>query len=337
MTTPRFTERLTDELGVPTWRTATDSSPRSHVWLAELRGTPVVVKEIVGSTAAFEREATALRLAGRVDPPVTPALLGADDGILVLELLTQRPIPADWPIHYADGLRRLHSATSADDDGVLPRWTPPTERDVGAFLALARRFDVPVPPAVESELDDLLHRLAPTGFALLHGDPCPGNDIYTDDGIRFVDLEQASLGDGATDLAYLRIGLPTCWCSLALDPDVITAAERAYGATDVADACAGWLLRGDALVQKSQRDNIDQLARMSTTDWTWGTATARERFVHRLGVVAADSDRFVAFGRLAATLRTTLLDVWRDVRPLLTIRPDTWPRSGRKGSPSPGR
>lgn len=320
MSQPQWSERLADELGVPVWRRRFASSPRSNVWLAELGSVSVVVKEVVSD--AFDREVAALRLASRVDPPVAPALLGVDDHVMVLEYVAGGPVPDDWPVAYARALRRLHDATSAIDEGALPRWSPPTRRDVDSFLAFARGLDVPVPGAVESELDDLLLRLAPTGFSLLHGDPCPPNDMYTESGVRFVDLEQASLGDGATELAYPRIGFPTCWCSLALDPDLLRAAEAAYGECDVVDACAGWLLRGDALVQKAERDTSDRhLALVSTQDWGWGTGTARQRVAHRLGVVAADHERMVAFGRLAAALREKMIARWPGLRPLPATRP----------------
>ncbi|SCE54435.1 hypothetical protein GA0115261_107136 [Streptomyces sp. OspMP-M43] len=66
-----------------------------------------------------------------------------------------------------------------------------------------------------------MHRLARApGHALLHGDPCPGNDPHTIDGTRFIDFEQVSLGSGPVELA-----------------------------------------------------------------WKWGTATARQCLVHRLGAV----------------------------------------------------
>lgn len=115
-------------------------------------------------------------------------------------------------------------------------------------------------PGVRAELDALVLRLgrAP-GNALLHGDPCPGNDLHTTGGVRFIDFEQAAWGSGLMELAYLRIGFPTCWCVTASSEALLHRAEDAYrtawhaetGAAlpvDLTDACAGWLIRGDALV-----------------------------------------------------------------------------------------
>jgi tRNA A-37 threonylcarbamoyl transferase component Bud32 len=305
------------------------------VWLAELGSTPVVIKQVVGGATAaarFTRETTALRLAARVDPPVAPAVLGvdADHQVMVLEHIAGGPAPEDWIVGYATALARLHAATTAADAAALPGWSGPDARDVDAFMAFAAALAADVPDAVADELAALVARLStPAGFALLHGDPCPANDLYTTCGVRFVDFEQASLGDGITELAYLRIGFPTCWCATAPDPALVAEAESAYRtapgtepAGDLADACAGWLIRGDALVERAHRDGTDHLAVASREDWMWGTATARQRLLHRLGVVAdLATDRLAALGRLAADLRGRMLTAWPALEPLPARRP----------------
>ncbi|RKE21037.1 phosphotransferase [Streptomyces sp. TLI_171] len=348
-------ERLRAELGPPRRVRRLVSSPRSRVWRAELGGAPVVVKQLVDSPGAddrYAREAAALTLAGRAGSPgrtVVPALLGTDPAarILVLERLEDHTPPAEWQIDYATALAELHASAPADLDDLagtapgtaLPAWTGPTGRELGCFLALARTLDVPAPPGVRTELEALLGRLSttPARHALLHGDPCPGNDLHTADGVRFVDFEQSSLGPGAVELAYLRIGFPTCWCSTAPPTPVLDAAEAAYrtawraatGAdaatpAELADACAGWLLRGDALVPKADRGTADHLARVSHTDWTWGTATARRRLLHRLRAVAALADQDTAlplFGRFCATFATRARTTWPSATPLPAERP----------------
>jgi phosphotransferase family enzyme len=328
--TPDYGDTLRSTLGTPTWRHRLDSSPRSLVWLADIAGSPVVVKQVTGGAdadARFGREVTALRLAARAAVPVAPELLGVDGGrrVLVLEHLAGGPLPADWPVRWAAALARLHATTTAADAGALPRWAPPGPGDAAAFAGFAAALGVPVPAGVADEIDALLRRLAePSGFALLHGDPCPGNDFYAT-GARFVDLEQASLGAGATELAYLRIGFPTCWCVTAPDADVIADAERAYrdagGATgSLADACAGWLVRGDALVQKAHRDSGDHLAAAVAADWAWGTATARQRLLHRLGVVAGFADALPGLATLCTRLHQQMTNRWPALYPLPTDR-----------------
>lgn len=309
------------------------------MWSVELGGRQAVVKQVIGAgaDARYAREVEALRLAARVHVPVVPRLLGTDPvaRVLVLERVRELPPSADWPVGWAGALARLHAATGPEDLGRLPQWQGPTPADAEAFLRLAEVLQVPVPGQLPGELDRLLDRLVPTGqHALLHGDPCPPNDLHSPQGVRFIDLEQASLGSGLVELAYLRIGFPTCWCVTAVPPEIRDRAEDAYraewtAATGVGlpadltgaltDACVGWLIRGDALVQAAYRRSADHLARLTRQDWTWGTATARQRLAHRLAVVANGTTSradLTGLHHLTKAMRGQLLRRWPHIQPL---------------------
>ncbi|MCG5215934.1 phosphotransferase [Streptosporangium soli] len=324
--------RLRAVLGEPAEVESVQSSPRSEVWMATFGGTETVVKRVVGGSDATERcarEIIALGFAARAEPPVAARLITTDPGAatLVLERLAEQPAGDDWPVRYAESLARLHAVTGPADEGALPRWQPPTAADADAFLAFARALEVPVPAGVPGELAALLARLdAPGHHAMLHGDPCPDNSLLTPGGVRFIDLEQAALGNGLMELAYLRVGFPTCWCSLAIPGGVLAEAEERYRAVwkaakgddvsgSLADACAGWLLRGDALVERARRGTVDHLAVVPGDDWTWGTATARQRLVHRLDVVAGTHE-LGDLSPLAAALRDRMLTRWPTLTPL---------------------
>ncbi|MFD7867708.1 phosphotransferase family protein [Streptomyces sp. NPDC057682] len=345
-----FTEQLRSAVGTPRRATLLDSSPRSRVWRVRLAdGRQVAVKQItddgapgVDAGSRFAREVAALRLAGRATAPaVAPVLLATDPEvrIMVLELLDTSAQPEDWLPGYAEALARLHALTGPDDAGTLPAWAGPTAADAESFLALARALDVPVPPRVPDELDALLVRLDPAPHhALLHGDPCPGNDVHTAGGVRFLDFEGASLGNGLIELAYLRIGLPTCWCAMSVTGAPLAEAEGIYRSTwrdltgrevpgDLADACAAWLIRGDSLVERAERGTVDQFARVPGKDFEWGYITARERLVHRLDVVAGlarDHDGLESLGRLCSDLANRLLTHRPAPRPLPTHRTRPW-------------
>ncbi|RSO10154.1 aminoglycoside phosphotransferase [Streptomyces sp. WAC 06783] len=340
-----FTDVLRDRLGAAHNAVRLSSSPRSRVWRVELRGAPAVVKQAVDGADADERyarEVAALRLASRVTPPVVPRLLGTDPAarVLVLEQVDHRRPAPEWVVGYAAALARLHAATaSVPADGTpppLPAWSGPAPADIDSFLTLADRLAAPVPDGTDAELAALLHRLGSApGRALLHGDPCPGNDLHAPDGIRFIDFEQSCLGNGLTELAYLRVGFPTCWCVTATPEPLLREAEAAYGreweaATgsappgDLVDACAGWLIRGDALVQRAHRGGTDHLARLPDEDWEWGTVTARQRLAYRLGVVArltADRDDLGGLSRLAEAMRARMLGHWPGLTPPPRERP----------------
>ncbi|MFF8607132.1 phosphotransferase family protein [Streptomyces sp. NPDC015346] len=336
-----FAEQLRAELGSPRCSRRLSSSPRSRVWRVELPEATVVVKQIVDGPDADERyarEVAALRLAARADMPVVPAVLATDPGerVLVLEHLDHGRPAGDWIVGYAAALARLHAVGRPEDVGVLPRWQGPNQADVESFLRLAGALEVPVASGVSDELHALVNRLdqAP-GHALLHGDPCPGNDLHTATGIRFIDFEQASLGSGSMELAYLRIGFPTCWCVTSASEPLLGRAESAYreewravtgheAQDGLADACAGWLLRGDALVERARRESIDHLARIPHRDWKWGTATARQRLVHRLGVVSqltADHTSLSGLSGLSSAMRQRMLVRWPALQPVPTQRP----------------
>ncbi|MBZ4019284.1 phosphotransferase family protein [Streptomyces purpurogeneiscleroticus] len=336
-----FGDALRTELGLPGRSRKLSSSPRSRVWRVEFPTATAVLKQLVagpGADERYAREVAALRLASRAETPVVPALLATDPGerVLVLEHLEHRRPAGDWIVDYAAALARLHATARPEDAGALPRWQGPARADVESFLRLAGALEVPVPSGVPGELHDLVHRLgrAP-GHALLHGDPCPGNDLHTPTGLRFIDFEQASLGSGLMELAYLRIGFPTCWCVTSAAEPLLERAEGAYRAEwraltgseaedGLADACAGWLLRGDALVQRAHRDSTDHLARIPHRDWKWGTATARQRLVHRLGVVArmtAGHASLSGLSGLSTAMRQRMLTRWPALRPVPAQRP----------------
>ncbi|WP_328885728.1 aminoglycoside phosphotransferase family protein [Streptomyces sp. NBC_00316] len=336
-----FGEMLRAELGSPRHARRLGSSPRSRVWRAELSGTQVVVKQLIDGPEAAERyarEVAALRLASQADPPVVPMLLGTDpaERVLVLEHLEHRQPADDWVVGYADALARLHAATGTDAAGALPAWSGPSHDDIDSFLGLARTLGCAVSSGVRTELGALMDRLTRLpGHALLHGDPCPGNDMHTSSGVRFIDFEQAALGSGLVELAYLRIGFPTCWCATAPARTLLDEAEAAYrtawrSATgtdvddDLTDACASWLLRGDALVQRAHRGTADHLAKIPERDWRWGTATARQRLVHRLGItgrMTPAGSELEELGQLATVMRDTMLTRWPALRPLPALRP----------------
>ncbi|MFI7010684.1 phosphotransferase [Streptomyces sp. NPDC050145] len=344
---PPISEALRAKLGAPVGSVVLESSPRSRVWRVELgSGVPVVVKQLVaGAEAAdrYAREVAALRIAGRAQVPVVPRVLGveAEQLLVVLEHLEHRPPAEDWIVGYAESLAELHAtARPSDADGPLPRWSAPRESDIAAFLRLAEALEVPAGDEVAGELRALVERLdrAP-GTALLHGDPCPGNDLHTTEGVRFIDFEQASLGSGLMELAYLRIGFPTCWCVTRASDALLARAEAAYlaawrdatgsePAEDVegalVDACAGWVLRGDALVQRAERGVSDQLARVLDEDWDWGTVTARQRLTHRLGVVAeyaSTQDELKQVAELCGRMRTAARTRWPRLLAVPTRRP----------------
>ncbi|MFD4638838.1 phosphotransferase family protein [Lentzea sp. NPDC058436] len=279
------------------------SGARSKVWADGDR----IVKQVVGDQAAFEREITALKLAAHTG--VVPRILDVDHKkrTVVLERLRSDRFGEDWVIDYARGLARLHQATGPEHAGLLPRQQVP---DPVPFLRFVRAMDVEIGRAE----DELVFE--DTGkFDLVHGDPCPGNDMYSPAGARFVDFEGASLGDGLAEVVYLRIGFPTCATVSETPRELREAAEQAYfeerGFTaPLEDACVRWFVNGDALVQRAERDGTDHLAKVVDDDWFWYSTTARGRLMFRARVVATFTETHPETSALARRLLDRMNQVW---------------------------
>jgi Ser/Thr protein kinase RdoA (MazF antagonist) len=339
-----LSDDLRNRLGAPTVIREIASSERSRVWLVELGGEPAVVKQIAGgadASARYRREIAALTVAASARPVIVPELLGmdADARVMVLEYVARGgPTAAGWHADYATALARLHAAAAPPhaprpgrDSAGLPDRGGPALSDVRAFAGFAARLGVAVPSGAEDQLAALVDRLAVAGRrALLHGDPCPDNAVPTAAGMRFVDLEQAAWGPGTVELAYLTMAFPTCLCATATADSDLAEAIAAYRGTwravtgtdpdgDLTDAAVGWLITGDALVWRARRGAGDHLARAAGRDWRWGTGTARERVLHRLGVVAhaaRDRDDLAHVARLCSDLSAAMLRRWTGLAPL---------------------
>ncbi|MEO8400962.1 MAG: phosphotransferase [Gammaproteobacteria bacterium] len=105
----------------------------------------------------------------------------------------------------------------------------------------------------------------------LHGDICPDNVYYQNNQMHFIDFEFADFGNALVDSVYMRMHMPSCWCSKAvpsllvfqmesiyreeLKAGVIAAADDAIYNKQLAYACAYWLIR--TIKQLDDMDLID--------------------------------------------------------------------------------
>lgn len=96
-------------------------------------------------------------------------------------------------------------------------------------------------------------------YVLLHGDTCPDNVYYQGHEVKFIDFEFGDFGNALIDGVYLRMNMPSCWCSKAIPQTILDEMEFAYrevlkkGISAAIDdivynkqltyACAYWLIR----------------------------------------------------------------------------------------------
>jgi phosphotransferase family enzyme len=161
----------------------------------------------------------------------------------------------------------------------------------------------------------------------LHGDPCLDNCLLTPAGVRLFDFEVGGAGQALTDGVYGRMRFPSCWCVGQLPAAIPLRMEAAYraqlvrgcpAAADdrlfyhaVAEACAFWILR---------MGQAQQLTRALESDYEWGIATGRQRFLLRLPMVSRllqEMGHLEALGASFGMMAAQGARLWPDLDPML--------------------
>jgi len=195
---------------------------------------------------SFVREAASYQLftALASEDRMCPELFAHDpqSRLIVLEDLGHAPTLADKLLgrdaraaerallSWARSLGRLHATTAgreADFDALQRRLTVPDFKDPLAIdgatalndlpALLEAEFGVATPVAV-LECAERSRQLLETGRhrAFSPSDSCPDNNLITNRGVRFLDLEGGCVRNAIFDAAYLRVPFPSCWCPFAL-------------------------------------------------------------------------------------------------------------------------
>ncbi|HEX6353816.1 hypothetical protein [Actinophytocola sp.] len=205
---------------------------------------------------SFVREAASYQLftALASEDRMCPELFAHDPGsrLVVLEDLGRAPTLADKLLgddaraaerallSYARSLGRLHATTAsreADFDALQRRLTVPDFKDPLAIDGAKAMNDLPA--VLEAELGvctsaavlecaERSRNLLETGHhrAFSPSDSCPDNNLITNRGVRFLDLEGGCVRNAIFDAAFLRVPFPSCWCPFGL-PNGMTDAMLA--------------------------------------------------------------------------------------------------------------
>ncbi|HEX5727631.1 MAG TPA: phosphotransferase, partial [Longimicrobiaceae bacterium] len=298
-----------------------------------------------GPPSRLLSELTTLGLLGR--SAVAPALLAAAprSGLLVLEdvagaaglhslLLAPDPVPAEAALlDLAATLGRLHAAGRAlvpehrrARDRLAPLRIPYSKAFRGmvepdGFAAVLARacaaVDVRPSAAAVAELEALRRFWDEPGpfLTLLHGDVCPDNFLWTEDGGgRLVDFEFSAPGHALADAAFARLGFPACWCAGRLPEPLVERMEQAYRrelpamddavfTAGMAEAYAFWALGALSWA----------LPRALDADEGWGETPLRQRIVSQLETaagLAVHHGRLEALGAAYAALAARLRERW---------------------------
>jgi hypothetical protein len=118
---------------------------------------------------------------------------------------------------------RLRAGYGAyEDRGGRMRDTVLSAADLVAPLGVA------VPAGIGAELADVVTVFGSDYQVFSPGDICPDNNLFTAEGIRFVDFESAGFHTVFADAAYLRMPFSSCWCVLRMPAGLAAAGEKAY-------------------------------------------------------------------------------------------------------------
>ena len=194
-------------------------------------------------------------------------------------------------------------------------WLPRAIRQLPAtFGALG----VELPPGLDTELISLLVLTEPGEFAVFSpGDVCPDNNLFTPDGLRFLDFESAGFHSVFLDAAYTRLPFATCWCVFTPPPGLTGLMEAAFRAEIVrafpalADdatwdqgvraACAVWVLSMSLWLLPGALDDATEMVPAG------GRAPGRRPYLaHRWRWLADELDRAGELPAIHALLRGAL-------------------------------
>jgi len=148
--------------------------------------------------------------------------------------------------------------------------------------------------------------------AYVHNDTCPDNSLLTPGGLRLIDFERSGYHLCLLDVVYCRLSMPHCYWANRLPADVPAMVERAYRKVlsqvlpaaaeerlfgmKLTEACAYWIIsNGMWLVHRD-----------FAQDFTWGSATWRQRVLLRLEQFAATTEEFSHLPTMGAAARETV-------------------------------
>ena len=148
--------------------------------------------------------------------------------------------------------------------------------------------------------------------AYTHNDSCPDNTFLTPKRLQLIDFERGGYHLCLLDAAYCRLSMPHCYWANRLPEDVAPTVEHAYRkvlsqalpeagddrrfAVGMTEACAYWIISNGMWMVQRDFEN----------DFSWGSATWRQRVFLRLEQFAATAEEFSHLPVMGAAARETV-------------------------------
>lgn len=238
---------------------------------------------------------------------------------------------------YCEVLKKLtHKALSWQEDLKIT-----LDESLPTVKSLLTLFDIPQSESLLAEIDKTLKApLEPGPFTtFIHGDNCPDN-VFDDpekNKLHLIDFEWGSVRSALLDGTYLRMSMPTCWCSKAIPEDLIEFLEVIYREelakkipaaqddetyhTAYTQACGFWML--NALLEVEKVMDKDRLYYSGPVPekslWKPEENSGRPRVLSRLQAFIGVSKRYDQLPHLrvmAEQILTELRIRWPELKTL---------------------
>ena len=228
-----------------------------------------------------------------------------------------------------DSIRNFTDGKSKSDD-LIPKLKP-----------LLNKIDISFTADIEEEISSVMRALFEPGpfITFIHGDICPDNVFDNPDKteLRFIDFEWGFLRNALLDGTYLRMSMPTCWCSRAIPEGLIESLESTYRqelvkrmpAAQIDDAyqeaytaaCAFWMLKAILLVEDVLDHDFVWISGpvSDQSEWKPEANLVRPRVLSRLQAfinISKKYDKLPHIRMMAEQILNTLRSRWPDVKPL---------------------
>jgi hypothetical protein len=217
------------------------------------------------------------------------------------------------------------------------------DETLSKVASLLEKLAIPYTQDLQQEINNVFKIAKEPGHftTYIHGDICPDNvfDNPEKDVMHFIDFEWGMVRNALLDGTYLRMSMPTCWCTKAFPEDIIEKFETIYRqelaknipATSDDDlyyeayvcACAYWALSllayGVDRVLDKELDISDPIGQDLHPNWKPKYNVARPRYLHRLQTFINVSSRHGKFPHLKIMAEQVLKELknrWPEAKPL---------------------
>ncbi len=267
-------------------------------------------------------------------------------------------------IHYVSTVGKMHAATAGKShlfEKILHNIYPTIQRlhylpktNVHYIIQQFKRITGHESKNLNDELKEINDFIQRPNEAnvLLHGDICPDNVYFLNNQMKLIDFEYGDFGNALIDGVYLRMCMPSCWCSKTVPEDIFIQMENIYRdklestipavfddnfyKKNIVFACAYWVIRNIQTIDEFDLLDHEWIGQSGPVDedslWDPEKNASRPRVLSRLEAFISVSNTYHLlpnFRMAAMKLLIHLKNIWAET-PLLELFPVFSSLDGKK-------